>query len=469
MIATTTAREGSPSPAKPHTHATSAARGAAHAGAPPEETAPDGGTRASASHAGETCGPPAHAHATPVPGVAIADVFTLFQPLVSVRRRAVVGMEALSRGRVPGGAVMSPDLMFSTAAASGSALELDRLCRERAFAAFAPQVRRRPELLLFVNIDTAVLRRGVVGSGHIQRLAEATGISPNNVVLEIVESQVDDTDALMEFAARHRRLGFLVALDDVGAGHSNLERIAALKPDVLKLDRSLVSGLPDSFHRQEVVRALVGLARRIGAMTVAEGVEHEREAALLMDLGADVMQGFLFAHPSPEGAVAEGGTAMHNVARAYAALTLAQVEEEERRVATLRNAVHRLREDLHHACPGDFDKLLARYLNAESELECLYVLDGAGRQISDTVCNPYRLSASRRFIYQPARRGTDHSLKEYFLPMRSGIEECLTAPYISRASGNLCVTLAVRFTDAMGAPHVLCADAGRPDRRRRGA
>ncbi len=386
-------------------------------------------------------------------------IMTHFQPLVSVRQGVVIGYEALSRGTAGNGELLiPPDTLFTLAELSGLSLQLDRACREMAFTRFAPLHKKHKEQLLFVNVDASLLTESVVGSGHIEMLARSHGINPANVVIEIIESHVQDTAALMRFINRHRALGFLIALDDVGAGHSNLERIASIKPEVIKIDRFLISNIHTEFYKQEVVNSLTSLARRIGAMTVAEGVEKEEEAVYLMGAGADVLQGYLFARPCPTSETPDVAPQMRTVAAAYRSYSLNRYERHKEQQASHRALIRHVRETLGTVKAADFTKALVDQLLLFPSLECLYVLDETGIQVSDTLCNPLNISANKQFIYQPARKGTDHSLKEYFIPIQAGLEECVTAPYISLASGNRCITLATRCTCAEGKPHVLCLD-----------
>lgn len=394
-------------------------------------------------------------------------IATYFQPLVSVRRGICIGYEALSRG-IAGddGMIIPPDTMFALAARNGMSLQLDRVCRERAFANFAPLHAVNKELLLFVNIDASLLTDAVVGSGHIETLANTLNIRPANVVIEIIESHVQDTVSLMRFIKRYRELGFLIALDDVGAGHSNLERIASIKPEVIKIDRFLISNIHREFYKQEVVTALTSLARRIGAMTVAEGVECTEEAVYLMGAGADVLQGFFFARPALLDALPDITHAITYVARAYRQHSLQRFERQKNQQQQHRDLVLRMRRHLASHVADNFSRALHEQLLAFPHLECLYILDDSGVQVTDTVCNPIQLNEQKRFIYQPARKGTDHSLKEYFIPIQAGLEECVTAPYISLASGNRCLTLATRFTCAEGRQYVLCLDVAEMEEAR---
>ena len=117
--------------------------------------------------------------------------------------------------------------------------------------------------------------------------------------IEVLESQAADLGALAAATARYRAAGFLVVIDDVGAGHSNLDRIAAIRPDMLKADRSLVHGCARDRVKRAVVRALVGLTEELGGWLVVEGVEDEDDALTVLNVGADLLQGYHLARPAP--------------------------------------------------------------------------------------------------------------------------------------------------------------------------
>lgn len=393
----------------------------------------------------------------------IADgrVRTAFQPLFAIRTGSVLGYEALSRGVLDLGngckTDIPPDTLFTLARAEDHCLLLDRLCREKAFANFAPHHRQCPELLLFINIDASLLHRNIIGSGHIERLASTYGIPPCNVVLEIIESAVANEETLNAFAERHRELGFLLALDDVGAGHSNLARIAALRPDVLKLDRTLVQNCDGEFHRREVIHALVALAKRIGALTVAEGVERQEEACVLFDLEVDMVQGFLFARPGAEPSPGSGEATLRSMSLAHAGLQLRRMSAREHCREELLAHARSLASHLDGKPTRDVAKELAARLAANGAFECLFTVDETGVQTTPTVCR--EASMPRRLLYRPALPGTDHSCKEYILPFKAGATEYVSAPYISQATGHLCVTVATGFRCAGGRHHILCADA----------
>ena len=234
--------------------------------------------------------------------LAEAEFWSAYQPIVALGDRSVVAHEALLRGVVDGGEVGGGDLFF-VAEAAGWLDRLDRIGRESAIAGAAPWL---GDADLYVNVDPASVYRPQVCLASTERVAHDTGVAPGRLVFEIVESHVvADRGHLLSVLEHFRSLGWRVALDDVGAGWNSLSLLAAVRPDVVKLDKALVQELPDPGART-VVRATVDLAHRLGAVVVAEGVETERLADEVTDLGADLGQGWLFGRPvRPEPPVEE--------------------------------------------------------------------------------------------------------------------------------------------------------------------
>ncbi|WP_461209735.1 EAL domain-containing protein [Desulfocurvus sp. DL9XJH121] len=387
---------------------------------------------------------------------------TLFQPIVSIKNRRVIAVEALSRGYLPGnGAVLTPDKLFSLPEDAAQALELDRLCRETAMLRFAPMHTARRDLLLTVNLDMSLVDRRALGSGRFSQAARGAGLPPENVVIEIIESRVRDMGALVNFIKAHRAKGFLIALDDIGAGHSNLDRIFVIKPDIIKIDRGLIKDIHKEYHKFEIARALTRLGRSIGAMIVAEGVEREEEVLRLLELGVDTFQGFYFSPPAvSDGLPPVRPPRLADVAKRFRKLTIEAISRRGEMHTAYGKALAHVLGELGRARPPQFDACLASALGSHPDLECLYVLNTQGRQVSTTLCNPDAIPLQRRFFYQPAPKGADHSLKEYYLPLRAGLPRFTTEPYISLASGNLCITISSPFTDAKGHDFILCMDIG---------
>src|SRR4051812_37507340 len=149
-------------------------------------------------------------------------------------------VEALARGIEPTGRIRTPSELFAEAQRGKFHPELEQHCRRAALSAYSSlaQAERPPALSL--NTDTTLVQLGVQGADRLMREVSDAGLSPTSVALEILESAISDLAQLEAFCKAARRHGFLLALDDVGTGHSNLERIPRLEPDILKIDRVLV-------------------------------------------------------------------------------------------------------------------------------------------------------------------------------------------------------------------------------------
>lgn len=225
--------------------------------------------------------------------LAEAEFFSAYQPIVSLADRSVVAHEALLRGLVDGREVGAADLFF-VAESAGWLPRLDRIGRESAIAGAAPWL---GDADLFVNFNPTSIYRAPVCLASTERVVHASGLAPGQLVFEVVESHaIADRGHLVSVLEHYRSLGWRVALDDVGAGYSSLTLLAAVRPEVVKLDKELVQALPDDGART-VLRAVTDLAHRLGAVVVAEGVESEQLAEEVTALGADLGQGWLFGRP----------------------------------------------------------------------------------------------------------------------------------------------------------------------------
>jgi EAL domain-containing protein (putative c-di-GMP-specific phosphodiesterase class I) len=229
--------------------------------------------------------------------VLLADqLSTVFQPIVDLRSRQVLGYEALSRG--PAGSVYQMPLrLFAMAEEADLVFELDRKCRCRALAA-ATSIPARAKL--FVNVFPSAMYDPEFQGAALVRLAQDQGLTPDRVVLEITErSAIENYDLFAEALAELTRFGFSIAVDDVGAGYSGLEKIAHLNPRYLKFDIELIRNIDSSYIRREMTRALKTFADSIGSTIIAEGIERDGELRTLLELGIQYGQGFLLGRPAP--------------------------------------------------------------------------------------------------------------------------------------------------------------------------
>ena len=173
-----------------------------------------------------------------LPGIACAHLAMHYQPIVSVRKKRIIGYEALARPKDAQGLSVAPDQLFAEARREGYALLLDRTCQRLALSRFI-KADSEGDSLLSVNMDTSHFSENSQ-SHTILALLEEYGLAPGRLMVEICEDAVRSQRQLENFVSVCRELGVLVAIDDLGQKHSNLDRIINLRPDVLKLDRHLI-------------------------------------------------------------------------------------------------------------------------------------------------------------------------------------------------------------------------------------
>ena len=219
---------------------------------------------------------------------ALAQCWMAYQPLVDAQTGTVRAYEALLRTNDP--VLKRPDLLIGVAERVGRIPELGRLVRRLVAAdlANAPSDTR-----VFVNLHPLELT-------DEQLFSDANPLRPyaGRVVIELTERV--GLDRLVDAPSRVamlRQAGFGIAIDDLGAGYASLGSLAAIEPDVVKLDMGLVRGIEHNPRQQRIVAATATLCRELGSLVVAEGIETEEERALLAP-HVDVMQGYLFARPS---------------------------------------------------------------------------------------------------------------------------------------------------------------------------
>ncbi len=229
------------------------------------------------------------------------DVVTRYQPIVELASGNVHGLEALSSA--PSGEIFaSAETLFAFAEDRDLLVDLERLCRQEA-------TRRAMALLrhdgpaaggkLFVNCSTHsfadpdLLR-------DLARGALSAGFDLDDLVIEVTERvAITDWQPFRQALAEVRQAGLKIAIDDMGSGYSSLHLVGEIQPDYLKFDFSLIHGIHRSSIKRDLLETLVVLARKIGARSIAEGIETVEELETVREMGVRYGQGFFLASPAP--------------------------------------------------------------------------------------------------------------------------------------------------------------------------
>lgn len=374
-------------------------------------------------------------------------IITHFQPIISLKSRRIVGVEALSRGLDSEGNIIPPVKLFEVADNLGLKTMLDRICRKTAMKNFST-FPNKDKLIMFMNLDASILDKKDHKSHHFTKnFAEEYDIPFSSMAVEIVESAIQNTDKLESAINNYRETGIMVVLDDFGADHSNLNRLIFAKPDIIKLDRELVHGVAGDYYKQAVVKSIKDMAEKIGAITLAEGVEEEEDVIACYKLGIDLYQGFYFAKPMPKEELNDSCCfdKIRDIADKIKENVRGLIELNRECTFTNENILGSI---LTEVSPNPIHTWYETFLNLVDKyptIECMYILNDDGVQIGPTICNDKRKRGYGK-LYQPSSDGTDHSLKDYYLFLRNlSIDRFYTDPYISMATGFLCRTMSRRF------------------------
>ncbi len=385
------------------------------------------------------------------------DIVTYFQPIISIKNEKIVALEALSRYRYSSDENYSSiQEIISRFETTNELLALDWILIRKAAESFVHQS-CDPRTLLFINISSSFVQKGRKSIDRLLNLLDRTGISSRQVVLEILEDNLEMEKEILMFFEYCRKSDFLIALDDVGVGFSNLERIALIKPDILKLDRSLVQDIQDDYYKMKVFESLIRLANDIGAIPLAEGVENRRETQKCLELGAELIQGFHFCRPNPSFRTIKevSQSKILSERKRYKAQLIRKRQSSRKRMLHYEKVVEQICRAL-IAAETDEESILKDYLIRTKEIDCLYILNRDGIQTGETI-TIYKEYQNKHFLFQPARKGTDHSLKPYFFEPEGKQRLQISAPYISQASGESCITLSKAFIREKK-HFLLCAD-----------
>jgi EAL domain-containing protein (putative c-di-GMP-specific phosphodiesterase class I) len=224
---------------------------------------------------------------------------TWYQPIFDLGAEQPWGYECLMRARDEDGELISPLTLIDWADREQLQFMLDREARETHLRHAWERV--GGDAYVLINfMPTAIYEPKYCLRTTVQ-IADELGVEPSQVVFEVVESEsLDDRDHLIDILDEYRDTGFKVGLDDLGSGYASLGMLADLSPDLIKIDREIVSNVDRSERHRQICESLAGFANDDGTRVLAEGVETEQQFEVMSDFGIELFQGYLFERPAPE-------------------------------------------------------------------------------------------------------------------------------------------------------------------------
>jgi EAL domain-containing protein (putative c-di-GMP-specific phosphodiesterase class I) len=313
---------------------------------------------------------------------------------------------------------------------------------------------------LFLNMHPRIFAtsRSSDQRGFSTNACREFGIDRGHIVIEILEHSLRDEAEFADAVTNIHEHGYLVALDDFGAGHSNFDRVWKISPEIVKLDRVFATGAEKDSRIRRLLPRIVALLHEAGVFVVLEGIETRTQAMIALDANVDFAQGDYFARPQAM------PLAIHSVVNTAAELWQnydSQIVEQQRLIETrlkpYKAAMLQAAEKI--AAGASVAQACSTFLSMPYAELC-YLLDNDGRQVGEPVWHPaYSIDQlGKRFLPISSIGGARWARRPYF---RLAIENIgkpqTTQPYLSASSAHVCITVSLAFHHKNHI-HVICGD-----------
>jgi EAL domain-containing protein (putative c-di-GMP-specific phosphodiesterase class I) len=369
-------------------------------------------------------------------------LFPYFQPIISVASGKIIGYEALARQKDKNNRVISAGNLFNSPKLEAKQrVELDRQVRRLALEKFAELDNNA---FLTLNISAA----WIDNLRHLNalptlKMLDELNIDRQRVIIEISEANAN-LSKLREIVKRYRMQGLRVALDDFGSGASQLERVMAIHPDIIKVDMQLYRKASKGGIAGDIVHMLTRLGKRSGCQIICEGVETDAEFLFGLSCGAQYMQGFLFSAAEAE---FKSPTLyeqhISSLRSKFFKQTVAKVQKNISGINTTMQLIYKLKE----ALKEDFNlNELAKWNFSQSNIARFYLCDNQGKQIS-----PNFNFTENKWFTDPRKINFNWSWRPYFFQLIA-LENCSDSNRIVTSeryhdfdTDLLCKTLALRL------------------------
>jgi len=315
-------------------------------------------------------------------------VVAYFQPILSADSKTVYSYEILGRYIDEDGAVHSLGPFFNDLNITDEeALQVDRLVRRYALKKYAEEKRTE---YLFINIRLAWLTQFTERPDLMLTLqwAEEFGIPLKRLVIEITEEEFNAGDAYIRAILHYKGVGCRIALDDYGKSASDIERLAKIKPDIIKINMDYIHSSEKSYHYREYLRSVANFAESVGIEVLYEGIETREQLDICMALKGRFYQGFLIARPGPSmsDAIVNEAIFSESIDNLYIFLQ----NKINRRVTLLKSLdvqVERFLAKNPFDSEKNYEIFLTKLSKELSNVRLVYLCDSHGNQLTSNIHN----------------------------------------------------------------------------------
>jgi EAL domain-containing protein (putative c-di-GMP-specific phosphodiesterase class I) len=384
-------------------------------------------------------------------------IYIEFQPIYSLNTKKVIGIEALARAGEASDVIM-PRELFTCSDNPTEQADIFGICIAKALESFNHQQQSES---LYLNIDTALLTPDKRYASELVKKTAECGIAAENIILELATKRIRDNYSVMIFVDYCRKNGFLIAADNIDGSPASLSSVAMINPDIIKIDRSIVCGLDSDEGKKNDFKTVTSAAKKIGALTIAVGTETVEEVIECILLGADYFQGFYFSKPDKINKIFSNDVRvkLEEAAHRLNVNIKNNPTAESVRIETYKRIIYDLVTKLTGLSADFYESALESYMAQHDELECAFMMDQNGFQITSTVMGKNAQSLPG---FTPGLLGENHGIKNYFYAVRERIEDpFISGWYTSAATGKSCKTISSKFFDRSGRMIVVSVDLKR--------
>lgn len=407
--------------------------------------------------------------ATPLDEQAILDIInsrnvhTLFQPVVSISTKSIVGFEAFSRGGGGEVCVIDPAMLFHDGLSADLKVSVDRLCREKALEQFKPIHGKHNDMLLFLNLNPDILSHVDVGSKVLKDQVGSLGIDVSNITIECPLRRVVG-DKVLAFADLYRDFGFKLSLDNCSVDDAFSQIVTRFKPDFIKIGRNFFAAEERIDYSARTLDTLLEVAGRVGATVIAQGVECEEDSIRLLSAGVHLQQGYYYTKDEDLRTGDPAKMFFQKIITTYDKYKKVKREmvrrKKERFDATFK-VVTSICSRFSNMSEDQFDGACLALVGKVSEVISMFVLDEIGEQITPRVhIKPVSGKTSTRIL--GSAKGVDHSMHDYVMYLDMGYEKFVTQPFISSFTGKKACIISKSVFNYEGLRYIICMEMPYP-------
>jgi EAL domain-containing protein (putative c-di-GMP-specific phosphodiesterase class I) len=377
-----------------------------------------------------------------------------YQSIYSPKHHRFVGFESLLRANHKDSNT-SPLTVFNSVQTEQDIVKLDRLCRLLHILNFSnAEADPLQNQWIFVNIHPSVVLNGKKFGSFFPDFLEKYNIPPHRIVVEITENNVVDEKLLSDTIDVYKNIGCLVAIDDFGTGYSNFHRIWSLSPDIIKLDKSIISQAMSNEKLRRALPNLIGMIHESGSLALIEGIETQEEAFYAVDCEADLLQGYFIEKPKPADQInVDPPQHLKNLIHDQSRASIQNSLKCNKKLGHIKSLFQLSINSISRGKPLDE---ASQILISTPHVNKCYLIDHAGNQIGDNIFDEKK----HNIQYEPMNdaENANWSLRPYFKRAVSHFNELQKSrPYLSISDGKIVITLSQSFS-FNGELLVFCCD-----------